>query len=189
MVVFFICIYVVALNNRIYVSVTYVLCLYGCSWVILLTTCGCKTIVSTIEHTFVFDMKTTISFYLRHSTTRYNHRIIPLKFIYLRYTVVLICVVYKYTAVDINTPYRRFKPILWCFLLSYMWYTPRIFSFVYIYMYMSTVFYIYIYIYIYISHPYFYMYMCSYIDTYICFFKALHIDRSCVRHDLRDRHP
>lgn len=148
MVVFFICIYVVALNNRIYVSVTYVLCLYGCSWVILLTTCGCKTIVSTIEHTFVFDMKTTISFYLRHSTTRYNHRIIPLKFIYLRYTVVLICVVYKYTAVDINTPYRRFKPILWCFLLSYMWYTPRIFSFVYIYMYMSTVFYIYIYIYL-----------------------------------------
>nr|DAT98316.1 MAG TPA: hypothetical protein [Caudoviricetes sp.] len=44
-VVFFICIYVVALNNRIYVSVIYVLCLYECSWVVLLTTCGCKTIV------------------------------------------------------------------------------------------------------------------------------------------------
>lgn len=91
MVVFFICIYVVVLNNRIYVSVIYVLCLYKCSWVILLTTCGCKTIVSTIEHTFVFDMKTTTGFHPWHSTTRYNHRIIPLKFIYLRYTVVLIC--------------------------------------------------------------------------------------------------
>lgn len=62
-VVFFICIYVVALNNRIYVSVTYALCLYGCSWVILLTTCGCKTIVSTIEHTFVFTMKISTGFY------------------------------------------------------------------------------------------------------------------------------
>lgn len=63
-VVFFICIYVVALNNRIYVSVTYVLCLYECSWVILLTTCGCKTIVSPMEHTFGFTMETTTGFHL-----------------------------------------------------------------------------------------------------------------------------
>mgnify|MGYP006867513952 CR=1 FL=1 len=64
MVVFFICIYVVALNKRIYVSVTYVLCLYGCSGVILLTTCGCKTIVLPMEHTFVFTVETTTGFHL-----------------------------------------------------------------------------------------------------------------------------
>nr|DAM64239.1 MAG TPA: hypothetical protein [Caudoviricetes sp.] len=63
-VVFFICIYVVALNKRIYVSVIYVLCLYECSWVILLTTCGCKTIVSPMEHTFGFTMDTTTGFHL-----------------------------------------------------------------------------------------------------------------------------
>lgn len=154
-------------------SVAYALCLYGCSWVILLTTCGCKTIVSTIEHTFGFTVKTTTGFHPWHSTTRYNHRIIPLKFIYLRYTVVLICGVYKCTTVDIYTPYRRFESILWWFLLLYMLYTPRIFSFVYIYMYMSTVFYICIYTYI--SHPYFYMYIRSYIDTYVCFFSRHYI--------------
>lgn len=65
--------------------------------------------------------------------------------------------------------------------------------FVVIYVLLSTDFFICIYLYVYvhgilpvdtyISHPYFYMYMCSYIDTYICFFKALHTDRSCVRHD------
>lgn len=64
MVVFFICIYVVALNKRIYVSVTYVLCLYECSSVILLTTCECKTIVLPMEHTFVFTVETTTGFHL-----------------------------------------------------------------------------------------------------------------------------
>lgn len=145
--VFFICIYVVALNKRIYVSVIYVLCLYGCSWIILLTTCGCNTIVSTIKHTFVFTVETTTGFHPWYSTTRYNHRITFTELIYLRSTVVFVYVVYKYTTVDINTPYRRFKLILWWFfLLLYMWYSPRIFSFVYIYMYMSTVFYIHIYL-------------------------------------------
>ena len=182
--VFFICIYVVALNKRIYVSVTYVLCLYGCSGVILLTTCGYKIIVSPIEHTFVFTMKTTTGFHPWHSTTRYNHRITFTELIYLRSAVVLICGVYKYTTVDIDTPYRRFRCIV-------------VVIFVAIYVLLSTDFYICIYLYVYvhgilpidtyISHPYFYMYMCSYIDAYICFFKALHIDRSCVRHDLPDR--
>lgn len=142
MVVFFICIYVVALNNRIYVSVTYVLCLYECSWVILLTTCGYKTIVSPMEHTFGFTMKTTTCFHLWHSTIRYNHRIIFTEFIYLRSTVVLICWVYKYTTVDINTPYRRFKCIVVViFVIIYVLFSTD-FLFVYIYVYMSTVFYI-----------------------------------------------
>lgn len=186
MVVFFICIYVVALNKRIYVSVAYVLCLYKCSWVILLTTCGCKTIVPTIEHTFVFTMKTTTGFHPWHSTTRYNHRIIPLKFIYLRYAVVLICGVYKYTAVDIDTPYRRFKGIVVViFVVIYVLFSTDFFICIYLYVNVHGI--LYMYRYIYISHPYFYMYMCSYIDTYICFFKALHIDRSCVHHDLPDR--
>ena len=145
----------------------YILCLYGCSWVILLTTCGCKTIVSTIEHTFGFTIETTTGFHLWYSTTRYNHRIISIELIYLRSTVGLICVVYKYTTVDVNAPYRRFKSILRCFLLLYMWYTPRIFSFVYIYMYMSTVFYTCIYTYI--SHPFLYVYVFIYWYIYLFF--------------------
>ena len=184
MVVFFICIYVVVLNNRIYVSVTYVLCPYGCSGVILLTTCGCKTIVSTIEHTFGFDMKTTTGFHLWHSTIRYNHRIISIELIYLRSTVVFAYGVYKYTTVDVNTPYRRFKSILWWFFtVIYVVYATDFYICIYLYVYVHGI----LPIDTYVSHPYFYMYMCSYIDTYICFFKALHIDRSCVRHDLRDR--
>jgi hypothetical protein len=137
-----------------------------------------------MEHTFVFDMKTTTGFHLWYSTIRYNHRIISIELIYLRSTVVLICVVYKYTTVDINTPYIRFKCIVVViFVVIYVLFSTD-FSFVYIYMYMSTVFYICIYTYI---SPIFYMYMCSYINTYVCFFKALHIDRTHVRHDLRDR--
>lgn len=183
-VVFFICIHVVALNNRIYVSVIYVLCLYECSWVILLTTCGYKTIVSPMEHTFVFDMKTTTGFHLWHSTTRYNHRITFTELIYLRSTVVLICWVYKYTTMDINTPYRRFKSILWWFfVIIYVLYSTDFFIYIYLYVYIHGI----LPVDTYISHPYFYMYLCSYIDTYICFFKALHIDRTCVRHKLHDR--
>ena len=132
-------------------------------------------------------MKTTTGFHLWYSTTRYNYRIISIELIYLRSTVVLVYWVYKYTTVDVNAPYKRFKRIIVViFVVIYVLFSTD-FSFVYIYMYMSTVFYICIYTYI--SHPYFYMYMCSYIDTYICFFKALHIDRTHVRHDLRDRHP
>lgn len=118
----------------------------------------------------------------------FNHTIQPphhaTELIYLRSTVALCYWVYKYTTVDINTPYRRFKCIV-------------VVIFVVIYVLLSTDFFICIYLYVYVHgilpidtyiyHPYFYMYMCSYIDTYICFFKALHIDRTCVRHDLRDR--
>ena len=181
----FICIYVVVLNNRIYVSVTSVLCLYGCSWVILLTTCGCKTTVSPMEHTFGFDMKTTTGFHLWHSTIRYNHRIISIELIYLRSTVVFTYGVYKYTTVDINAPYKRFKSILWWFLLFvYMILSTDFYICIYLYVYVHGILHMYIYIYI---SPIFYMYIRLYIDTYVCFFKALHIDRSCVRHDLPDR--
>ena len=163
----------------------HILCLYGCSSVILLTTCGCKTIVSTIEHTFVFDMKTTTGFHLWHSTTRYNHRIISTELIYSRSTVVLVYWVYKYTTVDIYTPYRRFKCIVVViFVVIYVLLST---DFFHLYIFMCICPRYFIYVYIHISHPYFYMCMCSYIDTLICFFKALHIDRSCVRHDLRDR--
>lgn len=166
-------------------SVIYCVDTWICSWVILLTTCGYKTIVSPMERTFGFTMETTTGFHPWHSTTRYNHRIISVELIYLRSVVVLFCGVYKYTTVDVNTPYRRFKCIVVVIFVVIYVLVSTDFSFVYIYMYMSTVFYICIYTYI--SHPYFYMYMCSYIDTYICFFKALHIDRTCVRHDLPDR--
>lgn len=148
MVVFFICIYVVALNKRIYVSMVYALCLYWCSCVILLTTCGCKTIVSTIEHTFVFTMNTTTGFHLWHSTTLYNHRIISIELIYLRSTVVFVYGVYKHTTVDIDTPYKRFKCIVVViFVVIYMLFSTD-FLFAYIYIYMSTVFYICVYTYI-----------------------------------------
>lgn len=161
MVVFFICIYVVALNKRIYVSVTYVLCLYGCSLVILLTTCGCKTIVSTMEHTFVFDMKTTTGFHPWHSTTRYNHRIISIKLIYLRSTVVLVYGVYKYTTVDIDTPYRRFKSIVVViFVVIYVLFSTDFFICIYLYVYVHGI--IYIYIYIYISPLFLYVYVFIY---------------------------
>jgi len=161
MVVFFICIYVVALNKRIYVSVTYVLCLYGCSLVILLTTCGCKTIVSTMEHTFVFDMKTTTGFHPWHSTTRYNHRIIFIKLIYLRSTVVLVYGVYKYTTVDIDTPYRRFKSIVVViFVVIYVLFSTDFFICIYLYVYVHGI--IYIYIYIYISPLFLYVYVFIY---------------------------
>lgn len=150
MVVFFICIYIVALNKRIYVSVTYVLYLYGCSWVILLTTCGCKTIVLPIEHTFGFTMETTTGFHQWYSTIRYNHRIIFTEFIYLRSTVVLICGVYKYTTVDIDTPYRQFRCIV-------------VVIFVVVYVLFSTDFFICIYLYVYV-HGILYMYICIYIS-------------------------
>lgn len=157
MVVFFICIYVVALNKRIYVSVTYVLCLYGCSWVILLTTCGCKTIVSTIEHTFGFTIETTTSFHQWHSTIRYNHRIISIELIYLRSTVVLVYGVYKYTTVDVNAPYKRFKCIIVViFVIIYMLFSTDFFICIYSYVYIHGI--LYMYIYIYISPLFLYVY-------------------------------
>lgn len=57
-------------------------------------------------------------------------------------------------------------------LYIFIWICPRYFIYVYIHIYLT---------------PIFYMYIRSCIDTYICFFKALHIDRTRVRHDLRDR--
>lgn len=108
-------------------------------------------------HKHCFNHRTYACFYHEDHHRFYqwvtNHRTNTphhvMELIYLRSTVVFIYGVYKYTTVDINTPYRRFKLILWWFfLLLYMCYSPRIFSFVYIYMYMSTVFYICIYTYI-----------------------------------------
>lgn len=157
MVVFFIYIYVVVLNKRIYMSVTYVLCLYECLWVILLTTCEYRTIVSTIEHTFIFDMKTTTGFHPWHSTTRYNHRITFIELIYLRSTVVLICWVYKYTTVDINTPYRRFKCIVVViFVVICVVYSTDFFICIYLYVYVHGI--LYMYIYLYISPLFLYVY-------------------------------
>lgn len=130
-------------------------------------------------------MKTITGFHQWHSTIRYNHRIISIELIYLRSTVVLICVVYKYTTVDINTPYIRFKCIVVViFVVIYVLFSTDFFICIYLYVYVHGILHGYIYIYI---SPIFYMYMCSYIDTYVCFFKALHIDRTHVRHDLRDR--
>lgn len=185
MVVFFICIYVVALNKRIYVSVIYVLCLYECSWVILLTTCGCKTIVSTIEHTFVFDMKTTTGFHLWHSTTRYNHRITFIELIYLRSTVVFVYWVYKYTTVDVNTSYKRFICIVVVIsVVIYVLFSTDFFICIYLYAYVHGILYMYIYIYL---TPIF-ICICVHILIHIfVFFKALHIDRTRVHHELHDR--
>jgi hypothetical protein len=152
-VFFFICIYVVGLNKRIYVSVTYVLCLYVCSWVILLTTCGCKTIVLPMEHTFGFDMKTITGFHQWYSTSRYNHRITFIELIYLRSAVVLVYGVYKYTTVDVNAPYRRFECIVVVifvviyvlfstdfFICIYLYICPRYFIFVYIHISLTPIF-------------------------------------------------
>lgn len=136
-----------------------------------MTTCGCKTIVLPIEHTFGFTMKTTTGFHQWHSTTRYNHRIIPLKFIYLRSTVVLICGVYKYTAVDIYTPYRRFRCIV-------------VVIFVVIYVLFSTDFFICIYLCVYVHgilsiiHIYFtpiFICICVYILIHIFVFSRHYI--------------
>lgn len=89
------------------------------------------------------------------------------------------------TTVDINTPYRRFKCIVVViFVVIYVLLSTDFFICIYLYVYVHGILHMYIYICI---SPIFYMYMCSYIDTYICFFKALHIDRTHVRHDLRDR--
>lgn len=138
-----------ALNNRIYVSVIYVLCLYGYLWVILLTTCGCKTIVSTIEHTFVFDMNTTTGFHQWHSTTRYNHRITFTELIYLRSTVVLAYGVYKYTTVDVNAPYKRFKCIVVViFAVTYVLFSTDFFICIYLYVYVHGILYMYIHMYL-----------------------------------------
>lgn len=80
----------------------------------------------------------------KHMFIRPHHTI---KFIYLRCTVVFTYGVYKYTTVDINTPYKRFKSILWWFLLFiYMVYSTDFY--ICICRYMSTVFYICIHIYL-----------------------------------------
>ena len=89
-----------------------------------------------------------------------------MKFIYLRCTVVFTYGVYKYTTVDINTPYKRFKSILWWFLLFIYMILSTDF-YICICRYMSTVFYICIYTYI--SHPFFiciYVYILIYIFVF-----------------------
>lgn len=130
-------------------------------------------------------METTTSFHQWHSTIRYNNRITSIELIYLRSTVVLVYGVYKYTTVDVNAPYKRFKCIIVViFVVIYMLFSTDFFICIYLYVNVHGI--LYMYIYIYLTHL---LYMCSYIDTYICFFKALHIDRTHVRHDLPDRHP
>lgn len=118
---------------------------------------------------------------IEHMFIRPHH---SMKFIYLHCTVVFTYWVYKHTTVDFNTPYKRFKSILrWFLLFIYMVYSTDFYICIYLYVYVHGIFSIYTYI----SHPYFYTYIRSYINTYVCFFKALHIDRTCVRHDLQDR--
>lgn len=95
-------------------------------------------------------MDTATGFHQWYTIIRYNYRIISTELIYLRSVVVLVYGVYKYTAVDVNTPYRRFKLILWCFLLLYMWYTPRIF-YLYIFICICPRYFIYVYIHIYLT--------------------------------------
>lgn len=79
-----------------------------------------------------------------------------MKFIYLRYTVAFTYGVYQYTTVDINTPYKRFKSILWWFLLSiYMIYSTDFYIHIYLYVYVHGILHIYTHIYF---HLFFYTY-------------------------------
>lgn len=93
----------------------------------------------------------------RFSSMAFNHTIQPphhiSKFIYLRSTVALYYWVYKYTSVDINTPYRRFKCIVvGIFVIIYIVYATvfyiciityiclRYFTYLYIHMYLTPIF-------------------------------------------------
>lgn len=116
-------------------------------------------------------MNITTGFYQWHSTTRYNHRIIPLKFIYLRYTVVLICGVYKYTTVDIDTPYRRFRCIVVViFVVVYVLFSTDFFICIYLYVYVHGI----LPIDTYISHPFF-IHICVHILIHIFIFSRHYI--------------
>ena len=169
--VVFLFIYIVALNKCIYVSMIYLLCLYECPWVILLTTCGRRTIVSSIEHTFDFTMETTTGFHPWYTTIQYNHRIISIELIYLRSAVVLVYWVYKYTTVDVNTPYRRFKCIIvGFFVIIYVLYATDFFICIYLYVYIHGI--LHMYIYIYLSHL---LYIHSYILIHIFVFSRHYI--------------
>ena len=124
-----------------------------------------------MEHTFVFDMKTTTGFHLWYSTIRYNHRIMSIELIYLRYTVVLICGVYEYTTVDINTPYKRFKSILWWFFVAiYVLFSTDFFICIYLYVYVHDI----LHIYIYVLPP---IFICIYVHILIhmCVFSSHYI--------------
>lgn len=125
-----------------------------------------------MEHTFGFDMKTTTGFHLWHSTIRYNHRITFTEFIYLRSTVVFAYGVYKYTTVDVNTPYRRFKSILWWFFtVIYVVYATDFFICIYLYVYIHGILYMYIYIYL---TPIF-ICICVHILIHVCVFSSYYI--------------
>ena len=76
-----------------------------------------------------------------------NHTIQPphhtIELIYLRSTVVLVYGVYKYTTVDVNTPYRRFKLILWWFFaVIYVVYATDFFICIYLCVYVHGILYI-----------------------------------------------
>lgn len=168
-VVFFLLIYVVVLNKRIYVSVIYVF-VY---WCVLWCVHGLLYWRAT-DVTLNINNRTSVCFYhLRHCGAilmieymfiRPHH---TMKFIYLRCTVAFTYGVYKYTTVDINTPYKRFKSILWWFLLFiYMILSTDFYICIYLYVYVHGISYMYIYICI---SPIFYMYIRLYIDTYVCF--------------------
>lgn len=107
----------------------------------------------------------------------------PIKFIYLRFAVGFVCCVHVYTSVDFLCPYRRFKRIILHGIFKYIYVYPWIFIYVYVY---SPPIFIYVYIHIYLTH---FLHMCIHIFyyTYVCFFKALHIDHLLVRNRQQDR--
>lgn len=88
-------------------------------------------------------------FYQWHSTTRYNHRITFTELIYLRSTVALVYVIYKYTTVDIDTPYRRFRcTVVVIFVVIYVLFSTDFFICIYLYVYVYGIIYLYIHIYL-----------------------------------------
>nr|DAT71524.1 MAG TPA: hypothetical protein [Caudoviricetes sp.] len=95
---------------------------------------------------------------IEHMFIRPHHL---MKFIYLHCTVVFTYVVYKYTTVDINTPYKRFKSILrWFLLFIYMILSTDFYICIYLYVYVHGI--LYMYIYIYISPLFLYIYTLIY---------------------------
>ena len=113
---------------------------------------------SITEHTFDFTMDITTNFHLWQRTTYYNHRIISIKLIYLRSAVVLVYGVYKYTTMDVNAPYKRFKCIVVViFVVIYVLFSTDFFIYIYLYVYFHGT--LYMYIYIYISPHFLYIYV------------------------------
>ena len=118
-------------------------------------------------------------------TTRHTASRIPIKTIYLRFAVGSVWSAYVYIPMDFLCLYKRFKRII----------SPRNFLihiclshwvFTYVYTYVHRYF-TYVYIHISLTHFFIHIYFYIFYYTYVCFFKPLHIDRLCVRHNLRDR--